>query len=98
MAAAVVDAPQLCAQVLAESAFGGKDERGRDISKEVRRRVGRDSVTARPGMGNSASMAGRAVSPSSGSTGRGKLPLARPWFKRSALRFPFDHKSHRPQD
>ena len=31
-AAAVVDVPQLCAQVLAESAFGGKDEHSCDIS------------------------------------------------------------------
>ena len=35
MVAAVVNAPQLCAQVLAESAFGGKDERDRNISASM---------------------------------------------------------------
>ena len=38
--------------------------------KEERCRVGRDSVAARPGMDNAASVAGGAVSPSSGSGGK----------------------------
>ena len=66
------------------------------VTKEVRCRVGRDSVTARPRMDNGASMAGRAVSPSSGSGG--KLALARPWFRQSALRFPLVEREQQPQD